>query len=226
MKVWDQNVLLVISDAVLKRELFSELLRQRPAGRDDTWGHYQVHASPSLAEALGSGSATGERPVAVVLDQSALARDASLHEQWQQIRELAEAAPVILIVEAGCLHSLNGLAAPIASGRIEVVGRDAATVPLVMALVARHSASQAAAPIEDFLGPDFGEALRHELNNPLTGILGNAELLLARRDQLPAGAVERLQTIADLAVRLRETVRRLSNAWEGHMARIHEEVNS
>lgn len=57
---------------------------------------------------------------------------------------------------------------------------------------------------------DFGELLRHEVNNPLTGILGNAELLLARRDHLPPGAVERLETIAELAVRLRETVRRLS----------------
>ena len=30
----------------------------------------------------------------------------------------------------------------------------------------------------------------------------------------PIGAIERLQTIAELAVRLRETVRRLSNAWD------------
>jgi len=63
---------------------------------------------------------------------------------------------------------------------------------------------------------DFGEILRHELNNPLTGILGNTELLLARREHLPPAAVERLQTIAELAVRLRETVRRLSNSWEEH----------
>jgi signal transduction histidine kinase len=63
---------------------------------------------------------------------------------------------------------------------------------------------------------DFGEILRHEVNNPLTGILGNTELLLARRDRLPPAAVERLETIAELAVRLRETVRRLSNAWEDH----------
>lgn len=39
---------------------------------------------------------------------------------------------------------------------------------------------------------DFGEVLRHELNNPLTGILGNAELLLAeirrKKDgQIPSG---------------------------------------
>ena len=70
-------------------------------------------------------------------------------------------------------------------------------------------------PIED-----FGEILRHELNNPLTGILGNAELLLAeiRRKgdgSLPHGGQHRLETIAALAVRLRETVRRLSQDWEG-----------
>jgi signal transduction histidine kinase len=61
--------------------------------------------------------------------------------------------------------------------------------------------------------------LRHEMNNPLTGILGNAELLLAeihRKDdgKLPSGGQQRLETIAALAVRLRETVRRLSQEWE------------
>jgi signal transduction histidine kinase len=66
---------------------------------------------------------------------------------------------------------------------------------------------------------DFGEVLRHELNNPLTGILGNAELLLAeihRNDdgRLPIGGLQRLETIAALAVRLRETIRRLSQEWE------------
>ena len=61
---------------------------------------------------------------------------------------------------------------------------------------------------------DFGEVLRHELNNPLTGILGNAELLLVelRREhiRLPQNAVTRLEIIASLALRMRETVRRLS----------------
>ena len=61
---------------------------------------------------------------------------------------------------------------------------------------------------------DFGSLLRHEMNNPLTGILGNAEMLLHRRQWLPQDAVPRLETIADLAVRLRETVRRLSSAWD------------
>jgi signal transduction histidine kinase len=69
------------------------------------------------------------------------------------------------------------------------------------------------------LAEDFGEVLRHELNNPLTGILGNAELLLSeirRNDdgRLPAGGLQRVETIAALAVRLRETIRRLSQEWE------------
>jgi hypothetical protein len=48
----------------------------------------------------------------------------------------------------------------------------------------------------------------------LAGILGNAELVLSHRDRLPAADTQRLQTVVDLAVRLRETTRRLSNAWE------------
>jgi DNA-binding NtrC family response regulator len=70
-------------------------------------------------------------------------------------------------------------------------------------------------------GEAFGEVPRHELNNPLTGILGNAELLLAevrRKDdgRMPRGGQQRLETIGALAVRLRETVRRLSQDWEAH----------
>jgi signal transduction histidine kinase len=65
---------------------------------------------------------------------------------------------------------------------------------------------------------DFGEVLRHELNNPLTGILGNAELLLVemrrKNVELPPQAQARLETIAALAVRMRETVRRLSEEWQ------------
>jgi signal transduction histidine kinase len=73
---------------------------------------------------------------------------------------------------------------------------------------------------------DFGEVLRHELNNPLTGILGNAELLLVeihrKNDgRIPHGGERRLETIAALAVRLRETVRRLSQEWEARQHPVH-----
>jgi len=76
---------------------------------------------------------------------------------------------------------------------------------------------------------DFGEILRHELNNPLTGILGNAELLLVelQRQQLPLPeqARSRLETIAALAVRMRETVRRLSDNWRAHTFDVTEDAS-
>jgi signal transduction histidine kinase len=224
MTVWDQNVLLVVSDPALKEELLAELLLRHPEnGSNGPRGHYQVSMSESLEEALErqAGGVMLGQPV-VVLDQSALGADGCSPGPWGRVRELAAAAPVILIAEAHRLPSLNGLAAPIVGGRIEVVHRTGTFVPLVMALVARHSAARSDQGEDEHRTRDFGEALRHELNNPLTGILGNAELLLARRDRLPPGASDRLKTIADLAVHLRETVRRLSNAWEERAARTRE----
>jgi len=49
--------------------------------------------------------------------------------------------------------------------------------------------------------------VRHEINNPLTGILGQAQLLL--RETLPATARKRVETIEQLAGRIRDTVAEL-----------------
>ncbi|HME13050.1 MAG TPA: histidine kinase dimerization/phospho-acceptor domain-containing protein, partial [Candidatus Acidoferrum sp.] len=83
-------------------------------------------------------------------------------------------------------------------------------------------------PGQPLEGEDFGEVLRHELNNPLTGILGNAELLLAeirRSDdgRLPPGGLQRLETITALAVRMRETIRRISQEWTATRAAIRKQ---
>jgi hypothetical protein len=43
-------------------------------------------------------------------------------------------------------------------------------------------------------------------------MLGNAELVLAHEDRMSVTDAQRLRTIVDLAVRLRETIRRLSQA--------------
>jgi signal transduction histidine kinase len=55
---------------------------------------------------------------------------------------------------------------------------------------------------------DLAAALAHEINNPLTAVLGYAELLLA---DLPADAPNRqeLETIRDEAMRARDVVRAL-----------------
>ena len=49
--------------------------------------------------------------------------------------------------------------------------------------------------------------VRHELNNPLTGVLGQAQLLL--REDLSERARKRAQTIEELAIRLRDVVAQL-----------------
>ena len=46
--------------------------------------------------------------------------------------------------------------------------------------------------------------VRHEINNPLTGLIGQAQLLL--REELSDKARRRVQTIEHLANRIRDTV--------------------
>jgi len=49
--------------------------------------------------------------------------------------------------------------------------------------------------------------VRHEINNPLTGVLGQSQLLL--REELTDRARKRTQTIEDLAIRIRDIVAQL-----------------
>lgn len=49
--------------------------------------------------------------------------------------------------------------------------------------------------------------VRHEINNPLAGVLGQAQLLL--REELNEKARKRAQTIEELALRLRDIVGQL-----------------
>ncbi len=149
------------------------------------------------------------------------------------VSSLATYAPVVVIGDAQHQTELSGL---VAAGSADYVVRAGGCLTIALGLVERRlrkaqSDSLAlSSPEESLETPrketvmeldreDFGEVLRHELNNPLTGILGNAELLLSeiRRKsdgRLPHGAPQRLETIAALAVRLRESVRRLSTEWE------------
>jgi signal transduction histidine kinase len=137
------------------------------------------------------------------------------------VTALALHAPVVVIGSAGLQFEISAL---VAAGAADYVERNRSCLPIALDLVekrlrqARHWSESASSALADGQ-EDFGEVLRHELNNPLTGILGNAELLLAeiRRksdNRLPEGGQQRVETIAALAVRLRETVRRLSQEWE------------
>ena len=138
------------------------------------------------------------------------------------VAPLAVHAPVVVIGPAEKRGELAGL---IEAGAADFVERKTSAFAEARGLIQQRlrqatEEMERAAKADDASGEeDFGEVLRHELNNPRTGILGNAELLLAeiRRKndgEIPSGGVQRLETIAALAVRLRETVRRLSQEWE------------
>ena len=178
--------------------------------------HYQVRPASSIEQARKEFRHTP--PSVVFLDESVVNALLGRDPLESAVALLTETAPVVV---AAAPEKQASLAFLIASGAVDFVARTGRFLPIAAGLLDRRvrMAERVPETIEfpsDDLARDFGEILRHEVNNPLTGILGNTELLLARRDRLPPAAVERLETIAELAVRLRETVRRLSNAWEEH----------
>ncbi len=52
-------------------------------------------------------------------------------------------------------------------------------------------------------------AVNHEVNNPLTAILGNVQLLLLKRDDLDRDLVTKLKTIETSALKIRDVTQRL-----------------
>jgi signal transduction histidine kinase len=141
------------------------------------------------------------------------------------VSSLASYAPVVVI---GAPERRGELSALVSAGAADYVERSEGCFPLALEHIERrlertHGMTQNLSAPLGLASEDFGEVLRHELNNPLTGILGNAELLLAeiRRKndgRLPQGGQQRVETIAALAVRLRETVRRLSQEWHARQS--------
>ncbi len=53
--------------------------------------------------------------------------------------------------------------------------------------------------------------MRHGLNNALTSVLGNSELLLLEPGDLPPTMISQLGTIRNMALRIHETVQRFSS---------------
>jgi signal transduction histidine kinase len=208
MNFTSRTIFIISGDLILAQQCFEELAA--------FGGRYRTLVVGTVEEArrrIGRSA-----PAALFLDESAIdiAREGESLES--AVALLTENAPVVV---AGAPEKQAGLAFLITSGAVDFVARTGLFLPVVAGMLDRRvrMAERATGMVQfpkDELTGDFDEILRHEVNNPLTGILGNTELLLARRDRLPPAAVERLETIAGLAVRLRETVRRLSNAWDEH----------
>jgi signal transduction histidine kinase len=224
MKTKEQTVLVISDDAAL----CAEARRELEAG--ETGLRVASVSSVEAARRIVQDAP----PTVIVLEESSVG---SVKEGWREktprldavVSSLAAFAPVVVL---GPEERPKELAALIAAGAAEYVAGHGKYLPEAANLVrrrldqARHLSTSAQFlqeygenGNEEGEAEDFGEILRHELNNPLTGILGNAELLLAemRREndgRMPKGSVQRLETIAALAVRMRETIRRLSQQWE------------
>jgi signal transduction histidine kinase len=220
-----QTILVISNDALLCAAVRRDLETRRPEVR--------VSAVSGIAAALriledAAPSAillAAEMPDEAPGELGDKVRDGELRKHVPALGAaavaLAEYAPIVVMGHARWEPGLQDL---IAAGEADYVPRSEGCIAIAAGLLERRLA-QAKPPdgrdynlTEDW-EKDFAEVLRHELNNPLTGILGNAELLLAeisrRNDgQLPSGGLQRVETIAALAMRMRETVRQLSQEWE------------
>ena len=194
--------LLAFADAAIAQRLAKRMLRVTGAGAPTV-------TSSLLGLRLLIARTT---PKVIIVDHSIL-EDTS---RADSLRQLSAKAPVILLAPPEMQVEVAGL---VADGEVEFVARVGNFVPLAVGLIERRlrwaamSGSLVRPPWVEFPG-DIATIFRHEINNPLTGILGNAELLLAHCDRFSAIDTQRLQTVVNLAVRLRETTRRLGNAWE------------
>lgn len=149
---------------------------------------------------------------AIFLDQQIL-KDVPLAEA---LRQLIAFAPVIVAAAPENYPEVGRL---VADGVVEFIARTGDFIPLAASLIERRLRWTERPDFDPGIfraqiPGDLLEFFRHEINNPLTGILGNAEMLLAHRERFSRLETQRLQTVVDLAVRLRETVRLLSKTCE------------
>ncbi|HKI10790.1 MAG TPA: histidine kinase dimerization/phospho-acceptor domain-containing protein [Candidatus Acidoferrum sp.] len=219
--------------------------------REEVQGEWGQRCNPARLECVSGWQSARKLleariPAVILVEQRTVGPDANAGlEEVPALHAVvtlfAGYAPTVVV---GSAEQQAGLLALLAGGTVDFVVRAAGCLPVAMGLVERRlrqrggwRSARMARPLEtedhpgDSEARDFGEILRHELNNPLTGILGNAELLLVelrrKKVPLPPQTEHRLETIATLAVRMRETVRRLSDEWEAQSeAMTHDVVQS
>jgi signal transduction histidine kinase len=134
------------------------------------------------------------------------------------LKQLTGSTPVVILADP---ERQCELARFVAEGKVDFVARVGDFAPLVASLIARRLRMASPGSLGEAGGrwdetDDLASIFRHEINNPLTGILGNAELVLAHGANLHPSDVQRVQTVVDLAVRLRETIRKVSDAIESN----------
>jgi signal transduction histidine kinase len=208
-----QTILLISNDEVVCAAVRRELESRRPDVR--------VSAVSSMEAAMRV--VEDADPSVILLTEESSGTNAHALRLDTVVSTLAVYAPVVVIGNAERDPCLDAL---VIAGAADYVSRSrgdgcttAAIALLERRLLRARRIAESTPGAAEAWEKDFAAVLRHELNNPLTGILGNAELLLAEISRkndgrLPHGGRQRVETIAALAVRLRETVRQLSHQWE------------
>lgn len=195
------KLLVGVADAVLAKKLTSQL--------KGAAAEAMIMTASSLAQFTEISAKAN--PAVIFLDTDLLA-GRSISEA---VQEFSKNAPLILLTP---VNKQVEIAKVISSNNVDFIGRVGDFMPVASALIERRLRKSQISSIENRAEPlsleNLGELFRHEINNPLTGILGNTELVLAHRENLSAIDVQRLQTVVDLAVRLRESIRRFSNEHE------------
>jgi signal transduction histidine kinase len=192
------TVLLGIPDVALANRLTAQLKNagaSTPAAVSTTLAQLQDIAAKS-------------NPAVIFLDTDLLGG----RSLTDAVRQLSASAPVVVLAP---VSNQSEVARLLNCSNVDFIGRVGDFVPLAAALIERqlHRSSENGAAAEADMSclhsTKWSELFRHEINNPLTGILGNAELVLAHREHLMPVDVQRLQTVVDLAVRLRESISKI-----------------
>jgi signal transduction histidine kinase len=143
--------------------------------------------SDALSNVLSSLNVT-EKPVLLVCQYSV---------QAEGLRK-ARSSAIVLVEQEGWPDMVVALASEITRRREAILLVE--QLEVANAILERHAA----------LGGYILE-MRHTLNNALTSILGNAELLLLDAETVRPGARAQIETIRNMAVRIHETLARFSS---------------
>lgn len=214
---------------VLPQAEEAERLRQRWAARE---ADLQLLTAPGVAEALPYLEEWGAD--AMVCDLSVLPPEAA---GWLLPPTAKIRIPVIVLVPPGAEEQAANL---LAQGVADCVVK-AGNYDILLALAVRRALAalppsavapqapllQSSCPARPRFNPEeWGTILRHEFNNPLTGILGNSELILASGARLPVDVHRRVKIIIELAVRLRNLVHDLEKMIGREAASAKRNLNS
>ena len=169
----ERGAVLCMADVQLARRLTAEVKRSAKPG-----SIFTVSTLALLYEQVQRSV-----PHVIILADDIL-NDAPLTET---LYRLSQAAPVIFLAAQ---ERQTEIAKIVAECDVEFVARVGDFIPLAASLIERKSRRLVKESVYETglasgeMPEDMAEIFRHEFNNPLTGILGNAELVLSHGDRL------------------------------------------